>query len=108
LTEDRLLGADEAPAESVFPAICVGNWQAHVEDLAVVLHIRVVTIGLVGTREVIRDVRPDGGGIAGQGEGSQGSWFRRRCFFLRFGLFWHFHLNWFLTDRRRFSLLLED
>jgi len=45
-----------------------------VEDLTVVLYIRVITIGLVGTREVIRDIRPNGGGIAWQGEGSQGSW----------------------------------
>lgn len=109
LAENGVLGADEAPAEGVLPAIGIGHWQAHMEDLAIVLHIRVVSIRLVGARKVVRDVGPDGCGIAGQGERAQGSVFRRSTgLHLRFRLFWHFHLSRrrrLLTYRRVFSFL---
>lgn len=109
LTEDGVLRADEAPAEGVLPAVGIGHWQAHMEDLAIVLHIRVVAIRLVGARKVVRDVRPDGRGVAGQGEGAQGCAFRRSTrLHLRFRLFWHFHLGRrrrLFTYRGMFSFL---
>ena len=68
LVEDGLVGADEAPFEHLLLAVRILDRVAHVEQLTVVGHVSVVTVGPALTGELVDDVLPDGVGVRHQAQ----------------------------------------
>lgn len=63
LIECCLFWANEAPTELCFLAIWIGDWQANVEYLTIILNIRIIAIDATFAREIIGDITPDRCGI---------------------------------------------
>lgn len=68
LVEDGLLRADEAPLEHLLRTVGQLDGVAHVEQLALVVHVGVVAVDLALARERVHDVLADGGRVARQTE----------------------------------------
>ena len=68
LVEDGLVGTNEAPLEHLLLTVRVLDRVAHVEQLAVVSHVSVVTVGSPVTGELVHDVLADGVGVRHQAE----------------------------------------
>lgn len=68
LVKDSLFRADEAPLESLLFAVGELDRQTDVEQLTVVVHIRVVAVDPRLAGEGVRDVGADGRRVAGQAE----------------------------------------
>lgn len=56
LIECGVFGTYEAPSELTSSATGISHWQAHMEDLAIVFHIGIVTVRLSLARETVRNV----------------------------------------------------
>ena len=61
-----LVGTDEAPLEHFLLAVRILDRVADVEQLTVVGHVSVVTVGPALTGELVDDVLPDGVGVRNQ------------------------------------------
>ena len=63
-----VFGADEAPPEGLVAAVGVGYGKTYVEELTVVVDVRVVAVAAAFAAEGVADVEADGGGVAGEGK----------------------------------------
>ena len=68
LVEDGLVGTDEAPLEHFLLAVRILDGVADMEQLAVISHVGVVTVGPALTGELVHDVLPDGVGVGHQAQ----------------------------------------
>lgn len=68
LVKDSFFRADKAPLESLLFAVGELDRQTNVEQLTVVVHIRVVAVDPRLAGECVRDVGADGRRVAGQAE----------------------------------------
>lgn len=95
LTEHSLFRTDETPTEGILFAISVRYRQTDVEYLAVILHVRIITINFIIAREVISDVRAYRCRIAGQGQCRRHFGVLRRqwlrCGTLQLGIIFTYH-----------------
>ena len=66
LIEDGLVGTDEAPLEHLLLAVRILDGIADMEQLAVIGHVSVVTVGPALAGELVHDVLPDGVGVGHQ------------------------------------------
>lgn len=56
LVESGLLWTNETPSIHSLFSISERNWQAHMEYLAFIFNISIITIGFVGTGKIIGDI----------------------------------------------------
>ena len=68
LIEDGLVGTDEAPLEHFLLAVRILDGIADMEQLAVIGHVGIVTVGPALTGELVHDVLPDGVGVGHQAQ----------------------------------------
>ena len=68
LIEDGLVGTDEAPLEHFLLAVRILDGIADMEQLTVIGHVSVVTVGPALTGELVHDVLVDGVGVRHQAE----------------------------------------
>ena len=68
LVEDGLVWTDKAPLEHFLLAVRILDGVADMEQLAVIGHVGVVTVGPALTGELVHDVLPDGVGVGHQAQ----------------------------------------